>query len=92
MDPKSDGLELVLEKQECGDHLHLTPEQIQAIKFGYCDVTTGGKDPCIELVNLEGQICLRLFYYSYLSSELKLKWEQFREQHPLYQDLLTGQW
>lgn len=87
-----DGFEMVLEKQECKDHFHLTPGQIQAIHFGYCEVTTGGADPCIELVNVDDQVCLRLFYYPYPASELKPKYEQFMAQHQAYRDVLRGEW
>ena len=87
-----DGIELVLEKQDCGDHFHLTPEKIQAIHFGYCKVTTGGEDPCIELINVDDQVCLRLFYYPYQVEELKPKHKQFMEQHPTYRNYLTGEW
>jgi len=31
-----DGIELVLERQDCGDHFHIVPEKIRAIQFGYC--------------------------------------------------------
>ena len=41
-----DGFEMVLEKQDCKDHFHLTPAKIQAIRFGYCKLSTGGEDPC----------------------------------------------
>ena len=68
-----DGIELVLEKQDCRDHFHLIPEKIRSIHFGYCKVTTDGEDPCIELIDLDGQVCLRLFYYPYQVEELKAK-------------------
>ena len=87
-----DGIELVLEKQDCGDHFHLAPEKIQAIHFGYCEVTTGGKDPCIELINVDGQVCLRLFYYPYQDKDLEPKYKQFFEQYRPYIDYLTGEW
>ena len=87
-----DGFENVLEKQDCKDHFHLIPEKIQAIHFGYRDVTTGGADPCIELINVDGQVCLKLFYYPFQASELKPMYEQFMEQHKQERDLLTGEW
>jgi hypothetical protein len=87
-----DGFENVLEKQDCKDHFHLTPEKIQAIHFGYCDVTTGGADPCIELINVDDQVCLRLFYYPYQDTELTPKSEQFMAQHQTFKDVLTGEW
>jgi hypothetical protein len=87
-----DGFELVLEKQDCKDHFHLTPEKIQAIHFGYCGVSTGGKDPCIELMNVDGQVCLRLFYYPYQATELVPKYEQFMAQHESHKNVLTGEW
>jgi hypothetical protein len=87
-----DGIELVLERQDCGDHFHLVPEIIKAIHFGYCEVTSGGKDPCIELINVNGEACLRLFYYPYEDKELKPKHEKFMQQHHLYRDYLTGEW
>lgn len=87
-----DGIEVVLEKPDCKDHFHLTPEKIQSIRFGYCEVTTGGKDPCIELINMDSQVCLRLFYYPYQVSELKSKHKQFMEQCQPYSDYLTGEW
>jgi len=87
-----DGFELVLEKQDCKDHFHLTPEKIQAIHFGYCGVSTSGKDPCIELINMDDQVCLILMYYPYQVSELVPKYEQFMAQHELYKNVLTGEW
>lgn len=87
-----DGIELVLEKQDCGDHFHLAPEKVKAIHFGYCEVSTGGKDPCIELINLDDQVCMRLFYYPYQESELKPMHQKFLENHQRYKDFLTGKW
>jgi hypothetical protein len=87
-----DGFENVLEKQDCKDHFHLMPEKIQAIRFGYHGVTTGGLDPCIELINVDGQACLILMYYPYQVSELKPKYEQFIAQHQTYSDVLRGEW
>jgi len=87
-----DGFEMVLEKQDCKDHFHLSAENIQAIHFGYCEVTTGGADPCIELINLDGQVCLRLFYYPYRAEELKTKHEQFMSHHRPFADVLRGEW
>lgn len=87
-----DGTEPVLEKQSCGDHFHLIPEKIREIHFGYCDLSTGGKDPCIEVINIDGQVCMRLFYFPYQEKELKPKHKQFVEQHPSYEDFLTGEW
>ena len=86
------GHEMVLEKQECKDHFHLAPEKIQAICFGYQEVTTGGSDPCIELINVDGQVCLRLFYYPYQASELKPMYEQFMAQHQSCKDVVNGEW
>lgn|SRR5574341_22551 len=82
----------VLEKPDCHDHIHITPEDIRAFHFGYCEVTTGGADPCIELINVDGQSCLRLYYYPYRADELKPKYEQFMAQHQPYRDVLTGEW
>jgi len=87
-----DGFEIVLEKQDRKDHFHLVPEKIQAIHFGYCEVTTGGADPCIELINVDGQVCLKLLYYPYQQRELKPKYEQFIAQHQTYSDVLRGEW
>ena len=87
-----DGFEMVLEKQDCKNHFHLTPEKIQAIHFGYCEVTKGGADPCVELVNVNGQACLRLFYYPFQASELKPRYKQFIAQHRHFQEVLTGEW
>jgi hypothetical protein len=87
-----DGIELILEKQDCGDHFHLSPEKIQVIHFGYCKVTTGGDDPCSELIDVDGHVCLRLFYYPYQVEELKPKHRQFIEQHQSDRDYLTGEW
>ncbi len=87
-----DGIEMVLEKQDCKDHFHITPEKIQAIHFGYCEVTTGGADPCIELINVDGQVCLKLCYYPFQAGELKQKYEAFMAQHELFQEVLTGEW
>jgi hypothetical protein len=87
-----DGIELVLEKQDCGDHFHLIPEKVQTIHFGYCEVSTGGKDPCIELINVDRQVCMRLFYYPYQEKELRPKHQQFLEHHQRYRDYLTGKW
>jgi hypothetical protein len=86
-----DGIELVLENQDCGDHFHLAAERIKAIHFGYYDVTTGEQDPCIELVNVDDQVCMRLFYYPYQEKELKPKYEQFVGQHEPYGDYPTGE-
>ena len=82
----------VLERQDCHDHIHVSPEQIQAFHFGYCDLTTGGADPCIELINVDGQVCLKLFYYPYHAEELKPMHEQFVAQHQQYRDVLKGEW
>ena len=87
-----DGFENVLEKQDCKDHFHVVPEKIQAICFGYHEVTTGGEDPCIELINVDDQVCLKLFYYPYQARELKPKHEQFKAQHQQHKDVLTGEW
>jgi len=87
-----DGFENVLEKQDCGDHFHLAPEKLQAIHFGYYKVSTGEMDPCIELINMDSQVCLRLFYYPYQASELKPMHEQFVAQHQPNRDFLTGEW
>lgn len=86
-----DGFENVLEKQDCKDHFHLVPDKIQAIRFGYHRVTTGGLDPCIELINVDGQACLILMYYPYQANELKPKYEQFMRQHPTFKNELTGE-
>ena len=87
-----DGFENVLEKQGCKDHFHLAPKNVQTIHFGYCEVSTGGMDPCIELINEDRQVCLRLFYYPYQIRELKPMHEQFMAQHQPYKDVLTGEW
>ena len=87
-----DGLEHVLEKQDCKDHFHLAPENIQAIRFGYHEVTTGGLDPCVELINVDAQVCLILMYYPYQVSELKPKYAQFMRQHKDSLEVLTGEW
>ena len=87
-----DGLELVLEKQDCKDHFHIAADQIQALSFGYCRVTTGDDDPCIELVHGDGQVSLRLFYYPYESSQLKPMWEEFVGDHKRDEEFLRGQW
>jgi len=87
-----DGIELVLEKQGCGDHFHLAAEKIQAIRFGYCKNDIGVIEPCLELVNLDGRACLILVHYPYQERELKPKYEQFMKQHQSYGDYLTGEW
>lgn len=87
-----DGVEMVLEKQDCKDHFHIAAEQIQLFHFGYFRVTTGDDDPCIELINVEGQVALRLFYYPYESDQLKPIWEEFVQQQRKYEEFLTGQW
>ena len=87
-----DGHEMVFEKQGCKDHFHINAEKIQAIHFGYCKNAIGVIEPCIELINLEGQVCLTLVYYPYQASELKPKHEQFVAQHQPYKDVLTGEW
>ena len=87
-----DGFENVLEKQDCKDHFHIAADQIQALSFGYCRVTTGDDDPCIELVHVDGQVSLRLFYYPYESSQLKPMWEEFVRDHKRYEEFLRGQW
>ena len=87
-----DGFELVLEKQDCKDHFHLAPEKIRAIRFGYCKVSTGAENPCLELINVDDQVCLILMYYPYQVSELVPKYEQFMAQHELYKNVLTGEW
>lgn len=87
-----DGIELVLEKQVCGDHFHLASEKIRAIHFGYCKNAIGVIEPCLELINLDGQACVTLVYYPYQERELKSKYEQFMEQHQQHGDFLTGEW
>ena len=87
-----DGLKLVLERQGCHDHIHLAPEHIQAIHFGYYQVSTGQMDPCIELINVDDQVCLTLLYYPYQISELKPKHKHFIENHQPYRNYLTGEW
>ena len=87
-----DGFENVLEKQDCQDHFHLAPKNVQRIHFGYCEVSTGGMDPYIELINVDGQVCLKLFYYPFQAGELKPRYEQFMAQHQPYKDVLTGEW
>ena len=87
-----DGFENVLETQDCKDHFHLIPEKIQTIHFGYCEVSTGGEDPCIELINVDGQVCLRLFYYPYQANKLKPMYEQFMAQHQSCKDVVNGEW
>jgi hypothetical protein len=87
-----DGFEMVLEKQDCKDHFHVAAEQIQAFHFGYFRVTTGHDEPCIELINMEGQVALRLFYYPYESGLLNPLWEEFVQRHKNAEELLTGQW
>lgn len=87
-----DGIELVLEKQGCGDHFHLASEKIQAIRFGYCKNDIGAIEPCLELINLDGQVCLILVHYPYQAEELKPKHKRFMEHHQSYRDYLTGEW
>ena len=87
-----DGLEMVLEKQDCKDHFHIAAEQIRALQFGYFRVTTGDDDPCIELIHVEGQVALRLFYYPYESSQLNPLWVEFVQRHQNDEEFLTGQW
>jgi hypothetical protein len=87
-----DGFENVLEKQDCKDHFHLSPEKIRAIRFGYHEVTTGGLDPCIELINVDGQACLILMYYPYQVSELGPKYEKFIAQHQADREVIRGEW
>lgn len=82
----------VLERQDCHDHIHFSPEEIQAIRFGYCKVSTGREDPCIEVINMDGQVCLKLFFYPFQLDELKPTYEQFIAQHPTYGDVLRGEW
>jgi hypothetical protein len=87
-----DGFEMVLEKQDCKDHFHIAPEKIQAIDFGYCKNAIGVIEPCIELINFDGQVCLILIYYPYQDKELKPMYEQFMAQHKPYRDVLRGEW
>lgn len=87
-----DGHEQVLEKRGCGDHFHLAPEKIRAIHFGYHEVATGGEDPSIELINVDGEACLILMYYPYQRAELEPKCREFMEEHEAHKDLLTGKW
>ncbi|HZM22039.1 MAG TPA: hypothetical protein VFC02_09855 [Anaerolineales bacterium] len=87
-----DGLNMVLERQDCHDHIHLAPEYIQAIHFGYYQVSTGRMDPCIELINVDDQVCLTLLYYPYQVNELKPKHKQFMEQNQTHGNYLTGEW
>ncbi|HKY56017.1 MAG TPA: hypothetical protein VJM08_17005 [Anaerolineales bacterium] len=87
-----DGIELVLEKQDCGDHFHIAPEKIQVIHFGYCKNDIGLIEPCLELINLDGQVCLILVYYPYQESALKPKYRQFMEEREPYRAYLTGEW
>lgn len=87
-----DRIETVLEKSDCKDHFHITPEKIRAIHFSYCKNAIEVIEPCIELINLDGQVCLILVYYLYQESELKPHYEQFMEQHQSYRESLTGEW
>ncbi len=87
-----DGIEMVLEKQDCKDHFHITPEKIQAIHFGYCKNAIGVIEPCLELINLDSQVCLTLVYYRYQDQELRPKYEQFIARHQAYREVLTGEW
>jgi hypothetical protein len=87
-----DGIEFVLEKQDCGDHFHLAPEKIRAIHFGYSSNAIAVIEPCLQLINLDEQVCLIFIYYPYEEKELKPKFKQFMEQHQLYRDYLTGEW
>ena len=87
-----DGFENVLEKQDCKDHFHVVPEKIQAICFGSHEVTTGGADLCIELINVDRQVCFRLFYYPYQASKLKPMYAQFMAQHQSCKDVVNGEW
>jgi hypothetical protein len=85
-------LDTVLERQDCHDHIHITPEHIQAIHFGFCKNTIGVIEPCLELINLDGQACLTLVYYPYQESELKPKYKQFMAQHQSCKDVVNGEW
>ena len=87
-----DGHENVLEKQDCKDHFHLAPQQIQTIRFGYRKNAIEVIEPCIQLINLEGQVCLTLVYYPHEEAELKPKYEQFLAEHQTYRKVLTGEW
>ncbi|HEU0292256.1 MAG TPA: hypothetical protein VFR47_05945 [Anaerolineales bacterium] len=87
-----DGHEMVLEKQDCKDHFHIVPGQIKAIHFGYCEVSTGGSDPCVELIDEDSEVCLRLFYYPYRHKELKPKYEQLMAHYQAYKNSFTGEW
>jgi hypothetical protein len=90
--PGPEYLDTVLEKQDCHDHIHITPEQIKAIRFGYCKNAIEVIEPCIELINLDGQVCLTLVHYPYQQIELKPKYEQFMAEHQAHKEMLAGEW
>jgi hypothetical protein len=70
----------------------LAPQQIQAIRFGYCKNAIEVIEPCVELIDLDGQVCLTLVYYPYQESEIKPKYEQFMAEHEAHKGILTGEW
>lgn len=83
-----DGREAVIQRVGCDDHIHCRPDQIVAFRFGYCDIGYGA-EPCLELINRDGQACLRLYYRG---SDAESKYKQFIEKRRLYKSLFVGEW
>lgn len=83
-----DGVENIIEKKECGDHVHLYGDQIKTFKFGYRDAGYGA-EPCLELINLGGQVCLRLYFRG---TGAKENYNQFIEKHNQHRELFSGEW
>jgi hypothetical protein len=83
-----DGSECVIQRNGCDDHIHCRPDRIAAFEFGYCDLGYGA-EPCVDLIDQDGQVCLR---FRYSGSDAGCKYRQFVERHRRHENLLAGEW
>ena len=83
-----DGSETVIQRTCCDDHIHCYPAQIASFKFGYCDIGYG-MEPCVDLINERGQVCLKFYYRG---SDAVHKYRQFVERHRRHENLFDGEW
>jgi hypothetical protein len=83
-----DGREAVIQSTDCDDHIHCHPAQIALFKFSYCDLGYGA-EPCVELINDGGQVCLNFYYRG---SEAVPKFRQIFERYRRHTNLFVGEW